>query len=359
MFDQSTQMCPTSQRAKQLSERGNYTNGSCRRLRRVILAYLVLFEMRMNSTWNKHDLPRCEKEQLEKVLEGKSPSIFTFKCIDLRSCPPGLQKDADMLHQNHVQEQIPWLWGHADRLNCGFCLMEELSIMKKDMNTVRESIRSALRANIRGPYLQGTIRYNAIDIEMLKIIQDEILIEHAWIKQNYEESWPIPALIKTAIENVKQFFDKRPNKKVINTLAGPMLNNYSAVPCRNDPTKSDEESDDSCTKFDGGHTESDDYHAKDVGNQPITGKVRGKECKIPSRIRLHLPSKNKYIDDALTDEGHRRISHHSNNIDDNNSEDSNGSNNDDNGQQSTHSGDETEDMPTSIALQAKICQLSL
>ncbi|KAF8325326.1 uncharacterized protein EI90DRAFT_3019120 [Cantharellus anzutake] len=300
MFDQSTQMCPTSQRAKRLSERGNYTNGSCRRLRHVILAYLVLFEMRTNSTWTKHNLPRCEKEQLEKVLEGKSPSIFTFKCIDLRPCPPGLQKDADTLCQNHVQEQIPWPQGHTDRLNCGFCLMEELSIMKEDMNTVRESIQSALCTNIGGPYLKGTIRYNAIDIEMLKIIQDEILIKHAWIKQNYEESWPIPALIKTAIENCKTVLRQKAKQKGENVkwipglqrIAHHVSQNNTAIDnvaiksdtelgnCGNDPTKSDEESDDSCTKFDGGHTESDDdqiesddYHAKGVGNQGITGKV--------------------------------------------------------------------------------------
>ncbi|KAF8339517.1 uncharacterized protein EI90DRAFT_3117340 [Cantharellus anzutake] len=282
---------------------------------------------------------RCEKEQLEKVLEGKSPSIFTFKHVDLQSHPPGLRKDADTLHQNHVQEQIPWPQGHADRLNHGFCLMEEMSITKEDMNT--ESVRSALHANIGGPYLKGMIRYNAIDIETLKIVQDEILIEHAWIKQNYEESWPIPALIKTAIENCEnvkwipglQCIAPRvsQNNTAIDNVAiesDTELGNHG-----NDPTKSDEESDDSCTKFDGGHTESDDdqiesddYHAKAVGNQGITGKARGKgttrigssatsltrhhtqdnhrakKCKVPSRIRLHLPSKNKYIDDALTDE---------------------------------------------------------
>ncbi|KAF8316694.1 uncharacterized protein EI90DRAFT_3134281 [Cantharellus anzutake] len=244
---------------------------------------------------------RHEKEQLKKVLEGKSPSIFTFKRIDLQSCPPGLQKDADTLCQNHVQEQIPWPQGRADCLNCGFCLMEEMSITKEDMNTVQESIRSALRANIGGPYLKGMIRYNAIDIDMLKIIQDEILIEHAWIKQNYEESWPIPVLIKTAIENHKT------NNTAIDNVA--IESDTELGNCGNDPTKSDEELDDSHTKFDGSHTqsdddqiESDDYHAKAVGNQGITGKVRGKEHKIPSRIRLHLPSKNKYIDDALTDE---------------------------------------------------------
>ncbi|KAF8325303.1 uncharacterized protein EI90DRAFT_3128848 [Cantharellus anzutake] len=188
---------------------------------------------------------------------------------------------------------------------------------------------------------------------MLKIIQDEILIKHAWIKQNYEESWPIPALIKTAIENCKTVLRQKAKQKGENVkwipglqrIAHHVSQNNTAIDnvaiksdtelgnCGNDPTKSDEESDDSCTKFDGGHTESDDdqiesddYHAKGVGNQGITGKVKpnrddkdrvihdqsdetshprqpsAKKCKIPSRIRLHLPSKNKYIDDALMDE---------------------------------------------------------
>ncbi|KAF8335715.1 uncharacterized protein EI90DRAFT_3119992 [Cantharellus anzutake] len=282
-----------------------------------------------------------ENERLEKELEA-------------------IQKDSNALHQKRVQEQVPQPMGCADRLRGGFSLTEAMGITKDEMNLVRESVRSSLHANLGGPFKNGTVKYDSIDLEVLGSIRNDIVKEHPWIKSDYEGAWPVQALIKTAIENRKTVIRRNRQKKGKSVKQTPRPANATLRRSLNrrgistettsgtklkdnhveleDNVDSDDEaseledhanSDEDRTKPDDDHTEPDnddsDGNSKDVGSRWSGGTPRKtrrnatrtrqslstvhtqvnrpiKETKVAKRIRLLVTSEDNYTDDPITDE---------------------------------------------------------
>ncbi|KAF8306862.1 uncharacterized protein EI90DRAFT_3142557 [Cantharellus anzutake] len=163
-------------------------------------------QKRMRSSL-QHKMERLERE-LQEHFCGRSRRL-------------AIQKDNT--RQTRIREQIPRPEGRADRLQGGFSLTEVMGITKDEMNLVRESVRSSLHANLRGSFKNGTVKYNSIDLEVLGLIRNDIVKEHPWIKSNYEGTWPIQALIKTAIENRKRVI-RRNGRKKGNTIPLPADN---------------------------------------------------------------------------------------------------------------------------------------
>ncbi|KAF8317242.1 uncharacterized protein EI90DRAFT_3021383 [Cantharellus anzutake] len=308
-----------------------------------------------------------ENEWLEKELEA-------------------IQKDSNALHQKRVQEQVSWPMGCADRLHGGFSLTKAMGIMKDKMNLVRESVRSSLHANLGGPFKNGTVKYDSIDLEVLGLIRNDIIKEHPWIKSDYEGAWPVQALIKMAIENCKTVIQCNRQKKGKSIKQTPRPVNATLHRSSNrrgistettsgtklkdnhveleDNVDSDDEaneledhanSDEDHTKPDDDHTEPDndnsDGNSKDVGSRWSGGTPQKtqrnatrtrqslstvhtqvnhpiKETKVAKRICLLVTSEDNYTNDPITDEDFiqplKRHSHPSHNNNDHISSDDTG-----------------------------------
>jgi hypothetical protein len=102
-----------------------------------------------------------------------------------------------LVRQKRVQEQVPRPTGCADRLRGGFSLTEAMGITKDEMNLVRvstevfiftrspmltnpckESVRSSLHANLGGPFKNGTVKYDSIDLEVLGSIRNDVSVSY-------------------------------------------------------------------------------------------------------------------------------------------------------------------------------------
>ncbi|KAF8331760.1 uncharacterized protein EI90DRAFT_3016298 [Cantharellus anzutake] len=258
------------------------------------------------------------------------PYAGTKKCTlsDLEHEQEQLNKDIEVLrqgkntlYQDRIHDRIPCPQDCVDHHDHGFSLHEAMKIAEEDMPLVQ-----------------------------LGMMESDIVKEHEWLKNDYEEAWPVQVRgLASSNRNLPR------NRRGINvaTLNGTsdsdteLGSNQSRL--GDDHVKSDE----TCLKVDG-HSESDEVYDSDehVENPKFPRKVPKKGTKRAGQSHADLTRHCTQVNHQV--KGHLRTSHHSDNISD---EDE--SNSDDQRGMSHASGDETDDMSKSTATLAKGTSLFL